>query len=153
MCMLQLLPKSSLTCECVQWQAEVLCSGDKNDSQLWKLRESVTTSTVACWLTSTPPWQLQNWKNTKLGKLAESIFQSCFCGGHECCDPPLWLGHKNGLSLPCDSPPLVLRLWGCALSHHQINSSSPESSQHYCGTVIPIRYVIAFTYISFFPPE
>lgn len=64
--------------------------------------------------------------------------------------PVLWPADENGLSLPCDSPPLVLWISVCALSHHQINSSSPESSQGCCGTFIPIKCVIAFAYIYIF---
>lgn len=62
--------------------------------------------------------------------------------------PPLWPADENGLSLPCDSSSLWISI--CALSHHQINSSSPESSQGCCGTFVQIRCVIAFAYYRYF---
>lgn len=40
----------------------------------------------------------------------------------------LFLAHESGLSLLRDSPPPVLWLCCCALSHQGINGSSPESS-------------------------
>lgn len=78
----------------------------------------------------------ENWQNPFFRVVFQAVINAVI--------PPLWPADGKGLSLACDSPPLVLWMCGCALSHHQINSSSPESSHCCCGTFIPIRCVIAF---------